>query len=84
MDFLSLFDPATDLAFREPDNVLKMADIGLSESGISPVAVAGPFPLFSQEAVQEMRGELLSKQVLESCKYGSDPMSFQLRGACPK
>jgi hypothetical protein len=83
MDLLRPFDPAPYLTFTQPDTVLEMAGIGLSGTGISPVAVAGPFPLFSQEAVQEMRDELMSDLVLKSCKYGSDP-SFQLRGACPK
>ncbi|KAI9773390.1 MAG: hypothetical protein M1840_007605 [Geoglossum simile] len=59
-----------------------MDDIGLKDIGISPVAVAGPFPLFSGEAVKAMEKELLSTDVPNNCRYGSGP-SFRVWGACP-
>jgi len=83
MDLLYPFNPAIDLAFKRPDTVLKMADIGFNETEISPVALAGPFSLFPPWVVQGMTDELMGRAVLKNCKYGGDS-TFQLRDACPK
>jgi hypothetical protein len=78
------FNPETHLIFSKPSTVLGLSDIGLDRHGVSPVAFAGPFPMFSEDAVVQMELELLSEQVMKKCKYESDPMSFVLRGACPE
>ncbi|KAI9777788.1 MAG: hypothetical protein M1839_008583 [Geoglossum umbratile] len=77
------FDPATDLVFTKPDTVVRMLDIGLGKPKVSPIALAGPFPMFSEKAAKAMAHELMAEEVIEKCKYGNDTMSFQLRGACP-
>ncbi|KAI0378091.1 hypothetical protein F5Y04DRAFT_291501 [Hypomontagnella monticulosa] len=79
------FDPARHLAFKEPQKVYTMKDIGLSEdTGISPVAVSEPFPLFTEEAVMRMRQEVLSPEVLGNCQYSSNLAQCQLRGFANK
>ncbi|KAI9670369.1 MAG: hypothetical protein M1817_004412 [Caeruleum heppii] len=45
-----------------------MADIGLPpDTGISPMAVSQAFPLFSQEAIEIMRAEVLSEKLRGHC-----------------
>jgi len=78
------FDPATHLKFEFPSKVHTMEDIGLSNRGISPVAVSEPFPLFTPEAIKQMRAEVLSQPVLENCKYSSNLAHSQLRGMAPE
>src|SRR6185295_450621 len=49
------FDPRKHLNFSPPPKVFTMADIGLPEnSGVSPLAVSEPFPLFTEEAIRRM------------------------------
>lgn len=79
------FDPKKHLAFQAPSEIIMMKDIGYAEdTGISPVAVSQPFQLFSQEAIQQMREEILKPEVLESCKYQSNIAACQLRGYAAK
>lgn len=81
----SHFDPEKHLTFEPPTRVHTMVDIGLpASSGISPVAVSEPFRLFSQEAVMEMRKEILAEKVLKDYSYTSDIAPMQLRGYAPK
>lgn len=62
-----------------------MKDIGYSdETGISPVAVSQPFRLFSNEAVEKFREEVLSEEVMTKCSYKSNIAPLQLRGHVPK
>jgi hypothetical protein len=62
-----------------------MEDIGYSStSGVSPIAVSEPFRLFSEEAVDIMRTEVLAKEVQENYSYTSDIAPKQLRGYAPK
>lgn len=77
------FDPAKHLNFEHPSKVYTMEEIGFSDQGISPVAVSEPFPLFTEEAIKQMRAEVLSKPVLENCKYSSNLAHSQLRGMAP-
>ena len=75
------FDPVKHLAFKPPSKVHSMKDIGLPEgTGVSPVAVSEPFSLFTAEAVQRMRTEVLRPEVLQNCQYSSDLAQCQLRG----
>ena len=79
------FDAKKHLAFVPPTKTYTMKDLGLPEDcGISPVAVSEPFPLFSEEAIMQMRTEVLSKEVWKHCKYSSNLAQCQLRGFAPE
>lgn len=78
------FDPAKHLNFKPPPKVWSMKEIGLENVGIAPMAVSDPFPLFSEEAIQQMRSEVLSKVVMDNCAYSSNLSNLQLRGFAPK
>lgn len=79
-----MFDPSIHLGFVPPEKVYSMAEIGRADQGVSPNAVSAPFPLFTQEAIKQMRSEILSKPVLENCQYKSNMAACQLRGFAPK
>lgn len=79
-----LFDPSKHLSYTEPECIHTMEDIGFPASrGVSPVAVSEPFPLFTEEAIDIMRSEILSKEVQENFSYTSDIAAKQLRGYAP-
>ncbi|KAH8648578.1 hypothetical protein BX600DRAFT_502965 [Xylariales sp. PMI_506] len=79
------FDPKRHLAFKEMPKVHTMKELGLPEdTGVSPVAVSDPFPLFNKEAVMRMRDEVLSSEVLNNCRYTSNLAKCQLRGYADK
>ncbi|KAI1083052.1 hypothetical protein F5B20DRAFT_568806 [Whalleya microplaca] len=79
------FNPSRHLAFKEKPKVYTMKELGLPEdTGISPVAVSEPFPLFTEEAVMRMRQEVLSPEVLKNCQYSSNLAQCQLRGYANK
>ena len=78
------FDPSKHLKFKAPEKIWSMEEIGLADKGVSPVAVSEPFSLFTEEAIQQMRAEILSKPVFENCKYKSNIAQFQLRGFAPE
>jgi hypothetical protein len=81
----NLFIPSKHLSYEEPKYVHTMEDIGYSAtSGVSPIAVSEPFRLFSEEAVDVMRKEISSKEVMEGYSYTSDIAPKQLRGYAPK
>jgi hypothetical protein len=80
-----LFDPSQHLAYEEPKHIHTMEEIGYSaSSGVSPVAVSEPFHLFSEEAVDIMRSEILDPEVQEKYSYTSDIAPKQVRGYAPK
>ena len=80
-----LFDPAKHLKFTPPSKIISMEDIGLpAGTGVSPVAVSEPFPLFSEEAIRQMRAEVLSDSVWKNCQYSSNLAQCQLRGFAPE
>ncbi|CZT03527.1 uncharacterized protein RCO7_06108 [Rhynchosporium graminicola] len=80
-----LFRPFDHLAFEEPKHIHTMEDLGFSaDSGVSPVAVSDPFHLFSEEAIDIMRSEILDPEVLEKYSYTSDIAPRQIRGYAPK
>lgn len=65
-----LFDPTKHLTYEEPSDIHTMEDIGYpSSNGVSPVAVSEPFRLFSEEAVNLMRREILDPEVQEKFSY---------------
>lgn len=79
------FDPARHLAYHQPPKTLTMAEIGYPEdAGISPIAVSEPFQLFTEEAVQIMRAEILNPEVMSKHKYSSNLAACQLRGYASK
>jgi hypothetical protein len=63
-----------------------MKDLGFAEDvGVSPVAVSQPFQLFSKEAVQQMRNEILfNPKVIEECSHRSNIAASQVRGYVTK
>jgi hypothetical protein len=80
-----LFIPHKHLEYVEPSYIHSMEDIGFSStSGVSPVAVSEPFHLFSEEAVDIMRSEVLSQEVQDNYCYSSDIAQKQVRGYAPK
>ncbi|KAL3417862.1 hypothetical protein PVAG01_10872 [Phlyctema vagabunda] len=80
-----LFNPSKHIIYDEPTNVLTMEDIGYpANSGVSPVAVSDPFPLFSSEAIDIMRSEVLAPEVIEDYSFSSDLSAQQVRGYAPK
>jgi hypothetical protein len=80
-----LFNPSKHLTFEEPSYVHTMEDIGYpSSNGVSPIAVSEPFRLFSEEAVNIMRDEILDPEVQEKYSYQSDIAPRQIRGYAPK
>ncbi|KAM0426507.1 hypothetical protein ACHAPT_008198 [Fusarium lateritium] len=68
------------LAFQPPSKILTMKEIGLEGHGISPNACSEPFPLFSKEAIKQMRGEIFSETVLDKCQYASTFNANMVRG----
>lgn len=77
------FDPKKHLSFEPPEKTLGMKDIGLEGHGISPVAVAGPFQLFSDSAIQQIRAEVFSEEVLRECQFSSTFNKNMIRGMGP-
>lgn len=78
------FDPKQHLAFTPPKNIVTMKDIGLEGHGISPNAVSDPFPLFTQDAMLQMRAELFSEWSVENCRFSSDLIPNVVRGLKPE
>lgn len=78
------FEPVKHLSFQPPGKIYSMEEIGHKDRGVSPIAVSDPFPLFTEEAIQQMRAEVLSKPVWDNCKYSSNLAHCQLRGFAPE
>lgn len=74
------FDPNKHLVFQPPKGITTMKEIGLEGHGISPIAASEPFPLFSQEAIRQIRGEIFSEPVLRDCQYSSSFAKNMVRG----
>ncbi|KAL9077314.1 MAG: hypothetical protein Q9157_003408 [Trypethelium eluteriae] len=74
------FDPNRHLSFATPPEVFSMEDLGLEGVGVSPVAVSQPFQLFSEEAVEQFRAEVLNPEVMTKCRFQSNLAACQLRG----
>ena len=74
------FDPKNHLRFQPPKRVYTMKEIGLEGHGISPVAVSEPFPLFTPEAIKQIRAEVFSEPVLRDCQYASTFAKNMIRG----
>jgi len=80
----NLFKPSKHLQYEEPVSIHTMEEIGFSSnSGVSPVAVSEPFRLFSEDAVNTMRAEILDPEVQAKYSYTSDLAPRQIRGYAP-
>lgn len=77
------FDPQKHLDFQPPKKVYTVKEIGLEGHGISPVAASEPFPLFTTEAIRQMRAEIFSEPVLANCQYASTFAKNMVRGMGP-
>lgn len=77
------FDPAKHVNFQPPASVYTMEQIGLEGHGISPHAATEPFPLFTREAVEQMRAEIFDEKVLAECQYCSTFNKNMVRGMGP-
>ncbi|RDW57452.1 hypothetical protein BP6252_13790 [Coleophoma cylindrospora] len=81
----TIFDPEKHLSFVHEPEVLSLEDLDLpKDSGISPVAVSQPFPLFNEDAIRNMREEILTHEVWDNCLHSTEFAGCQLRGHCPK
>ncbi|KAF5598645.1 2OG oxygenase superfamily [Fusarium pseudocircinatum] len=78
------WDAKQHLTFEPPKSIVTMKDIGLEGHGISPIAVSEPFPLFSKDAMLQMRAEIFSKPVLENNRFSSDLIAEVIRGLTPE
>ncbi|KAM0540900.1 hypothetical protein ACHAPJ_013466 [Fusarium lateritium] len=78
------WNPEQHLAFEPPQNIVTMKEIDLEGHGVSLNAVSEPFPLFSKEAMLQMRAEIFSEPVLENCRYTSDLIAEVIRGMTPE
>jgi hypothetical protein len=74
------FDPKKHMSFQPPSKIHTMKEIGLEGQGISANAVSEPFPLFTKEAIKQMRAEVFSESVLENCQYSSTFIKNMTRG----
>ncbi|KAL0263045.1 hypothetical protein SLS55_002020 [Diplodia seriata] len=77
------FNPSKHLVFQAPEKIYTMKEIGLEGNGISPNAVSEPFPLFSDEAIRQMRAEIFSDASMEQCQYASTFNKNMVRGMGP-
>ncbi|CAG9953048.1 unnamed protein product [Clonostachys rosea f. rosea IK726] len=77
------FHAPKHINFQPPANIVSMKEIGLEGHGISPNAVSEPFRLFTDEAVQQIRAEVFSEEVLKDCRFASTFNKQMVRGMGP-
>lgn len=77
------FDPVKHVNFQPPRSIYTMEQIGLKGHGISPHAATEPFPLFTEEAITQMRAEIFDEKVLAECQYCSTFNKNMVRGMGP-
>ncbi|BDD56440.1 hypothetical protein MPDQ_001909 [Monascus purpureus] len=76
-----IFDPKKHLAYSPPSKLHTMEELGYPESrGVSPIGVSEPFPLFTPEAIQQMRAEVFKNEVWDKYQFSSNLAQCQLRG----
>ncbi|KAL2430493.1 hypothetical protein ABEF95_009051 [Exophiala dermatitidis] len=79
------FDPKKHLRFQLPEKTYTLEDLKYNvKQSVGKVAATDPFPLFTPEAVVEMRRELLAERTIKNCMTYTRPGSVQVRGACPQ
>ncbi|KAI9712007.1 MAG: hypothetical protein M1820_001715 [Bogoriella megaspora] len=77
------FDPTKHLSFQPPERIITMGEIGLENHGISPNAVSEPFQIFTKEAIEQIRAEVFSEEVLRDCQFASTFNRNMIRGMGP-
>lgn len=75
-----VFDPKKHLNFQPPKGFTTMKEIGLEGHGISPVAASEPCPLFTTDAIKQIRAEIFSEPVLRDCQCSSRFAKNMVRG----
>lgn len=78
------FNAIRHLSFTQPKRISTFADIDQPSTGISEHAFSDPFPLFTQEAIEQMRAEVFSDDVLSNHYCPTSETSGQIRGHCPR
>ncbi|PGH03508.1 hypothetical protein AJ79_07343 [Helicocarpus griseus UAMH5409] len=79
------FDAQKHLQFAPPSKTYSMKELGYADNaGVSPIGVSEPFPLFSPEAIIQMRKEVLSDNVWTHYQFSSNLAQCQLRGFAPE
>ena len=79
------FDPKKHLRFDMPKKVYTLEDLKFpfkQEAG--NVAATDPFPLFTKEAIVQIRRELFSPRTIRNCMTTRRLGSAQVRGAAPQ
>lgn len=75
----AVFDPVQHLAYHLPPKQHTMKELHLADEGISDIAVTDPFPLYTREAVVELRRDVLSDKVLNEYRVSSHLAKNQAR-----
>lgn len=78
------FNPDKHISSSPPTSILRMKDLRLEPTALSPVATTEPFPLLSHEAVLQHRRELFNRDVLDNYLHHTRSGSVQLRGMAPR
>jgi hypothetical protein len=79
------FDPAKHLRFQPPERVYSLEELKYPlKQAVGTVAATDPFPLFTTEAVTEMRRQLLAPRTIKNCMTYTRHGSVQIRGAAPQ
>jgi hypothetical protein len=79
------FDQKKHLQYTPPSKTYSMKELGYSDDvGLSPIGVSEPFPLFSAEAIKQIRAEVLSDDVWAHYQFSSNLAQCQLRGFAPE
>ncbi|KAL4947635.1 hypothetical protein BDW69DRAFT_199497 [Aspergillus filifer] len=76
-------DPSKHLNYQTPKTIYTMEQIGLKGHSISPHAATEPFPLFTKEAIAQVRAEIFDEKVLAECRYSSTFNKHMIRGMGP-
>ncbi|KAI9893967.1 MAG: hypothetical protein M1814_004737 [Vezdaea aestivalis] len=80
-----VFDAEKHLSTETLPKVYTMEELGLAdEKGVSPIGVSEAFSLFSFEAIEAMRSEILCQEVFDNHHFQSNASTCQLRGFAPK
>ncbi|EEQ88627.1 hypothetical protein RJZ56_000367 [Blastomyces dermatitidis] len=75
------FDAQKHIQYSPPLKVHTMKELGYSDDvGVSSIGVSEPFPLFTPEAINQMRKEILNEKVWEHYQFSSNLAHCQLRG----
>jgi hypothetical protein len=79
------FNPKEHLQVVSLPKTHSMKELGYPEgAGVSPIGVSEPFQLFSPEAIQQMRAEILNSDVWTHYQFTNDLAQCQLRGFAPE